>query len=424
MKYTLRNYQQEAVDAALGYFNGNFRNPVLMVLPTGSGKSLIIASIVSSLPGNTLVFQPTKEILAQNVDKLKSYGVLDFGVYSASFNSKKIRKMTYATIGSVIRKKELFSHFDNVIIDECHLVNAKGGMYQEFLESMQSKVLGLTATPYRLTTDGYGGSIMKFLTRTRPKIFYKVIHITQNSELFRSGYLAKLKYFKCGEFRTNQLRLNSTGADYTDQSVKQYYEKINFQDRILNTVHECLKMGRKNILVFTRFIWEAEYVTDCLGDVATIVTSETKKKDRDKVIDDFKSGRVKVVANVGVLSIGFDFPELETIILARPTRSLALYYQMIGRGIRIHPNKKSAILIDMCNNYGRFGKVEDLRIVTPRNDTFFISSNGRKLTNIYYDDIDQIQDNGITDFNPDLFDKNDDDPKYLFNPRGQQAMRF
>jgi DNA repair protein RadD len=75
MKYTLRNYQQEAVDAALGYFNGNFRNPVLMVLPTGSGKSLIIASIVSSLPGNTLVFQPTKEILAQNVDKLKSYGV-------------------------------------------------------------------------------------------------------------------------------------------------------------------------------------------------------------------------------------------------------------------------------------------------------------------------------------------------------------
>ena len=423
MKYTLRNYQQEAVDAALRYFESPFNNPVMMVLPTGSGKSLIIASIVSRLPGNTLVFQPTKEILAQNVGKLESYGISDFGIYSASFNSKKIRKMTYATIGSVIRKKELFSHFDNVIIDECHLVNAKGGMYQEFLESIGSKVLGLTATPYRLTTDGYGGSLMKFLTRTRPRIFSKVIHITQNEQLFRDSYLARLEYFRYGDFNTKQLQLNTTGADYTDNSVQNYYKRINFQDRILNTVHECLKIGRRNILVFTRFIREAQYVAECLGDVATIVTSETKKKDRDKIINDFKSGRVRVVANVGVLSIGFDFPELETIILARPTRSLALYYQMIGRGIRIHPEKKNAVIIDMCDNYGRFGRVEDLRIVTPRNDTFFVNSNGRQLTNIYYDDIRPIDDD-ITSFNPDLVNKNYDDPKYLFNRPGQQVMRI
>ena len=133
MMYKLRDYQQKASDTAVAFFNDKkAKYNAIMVLPTGSGKSLVIADIANRLQGHTLVFQPSKEILEQNYKKLCSYGVLDCSVYSASFNSKNISRITFATIGSVIRHTDDFQHFNNVIIDECHFVNAKGGMYEEF----------------------------------------------------------------------------------------------------------------------------------------------------------------------------------------------------------------------------------------------------------------------------------------------------
>ena len=129
-----------------------------MVLPTGSGKSLIIADIAARLDGHTLVFQPSKEILEQNFKKLCSYGILDCSIYSASFNSKEISRITFATIGSVKNHPELFTHFKNIIVDECHLVNPKEGMYKDFFDAVKCKVLGLTATPYRLSSSRDFGS--------------------------------------------------------------------------------------------------------------------------------------------------------------------------------------------------------------------------------------------------------------------------
>ena len=138
-----------------------------MVLPTGSGKSLIIADIAARLDGHTLVFQPSKEILEQNFKKLCSYGILDCSIYSASFNSKEISRITFATIGSVKNHPELFTHFKNIIVDECHLVNPKEGMYKDFFDAVKCKVLGLTATPYRLSSSRDFGSMLKFITRTK-----------------------------------------------------------------------------------------------------------------------------------------------------------------------------------------------------------------------------------------------------------------
>ena len=144
MTYKLRDYQQKASDTAVAFFNDKkAKYNAIMVLPTGSGKSLVIADIANRLQGHTLVFQPSKEILEQNYKKLCSYGVLDCSVYSASFNSKNISRITFATIGSVIRHTDDFQHFNNVIIDECHFVNAKGGMYEEFIHATGCKVLGL-----------------------------------------------------------------------------------------------------------------------------------------------------------------------------------------------------------------------------------------------------------------------------------------
>jgi len=352
------------------------------VLPTGSGKSLIIANIVKALGEPTLIFQPSKEILEQNFSKLISYGYFAT-IYSASKGQKKISDITFATIGSVTNKAELFKEFKYIIVDECHFVNSKGGMYSQFFSQIKNvKILGLTATPYRLVTDGFGGSILKFLTRTRPRIFKEVIYFVQNKQLFDAGYLAKLNYAPTNGFNRNQLKLNTTGADFTDNSVRQYYHSSRFPDHVVKVVKEQTKT-RRNALVFTRFVEEAKYVVKSV-DGAAIVTGETQKKERENVIEGFKHGDIKTICNVGVLSGGFDYPELETIIIARPTMSLALYYQMIGRGIRPHPDKEYTQVIDMCNNSALFGRVEDLQIVDGGNGKWFVSSKGKQLTNIYY----------------------------------------
>ena len=384
MKYVLRPYQQEAVEAAISFFRGKSKYNAIEVLPTGSGKSLIIANIAKELNEPVLIFQPTKEILEQNFNKYASYGERAT-IYSASVGQKRISPVTFATIGSVIRKAEMLEEFKNIIVDECHFVNAKGGMYRDLFQKLgKVKILGVTATPYRLVTDGFGGSILKFLTRTRPRVFKDLIYYVQNGALFNEGYLAKIRYHSTNGFDKSQLRLNSTGADYTDTSVQKYYHRINFRDRLANIVAKSRDM-RKNTLVFTRFIEESEHLVGHIAGSA-IVTSKTKKRERERIIEGFKKGDIKVVCNVGVLTTGFDYPELETIILARPTMSLALYYQIIGRGIRPHQDKDSTLVIDMCDNIRMFGHIEDLQINDGENGKWFISSNGRQLTNIYYGD--------------------------------------
>jgi DNA repair protein RadD len=385
MEYELRDYQQESSQAAIEYLTGNSKKNAMIVLPTGSGKSLVIAEIANGLDSHVLIFQPSKEILEQNYNKLLSYDILDCSIYSASFNSKKISRITFATIGSVKNNPELFEHFKYIIIDECHFVNPKKGMYKEFLENVPCKVLGLTATPYRLTTDGFGGSILKFLTRTRPKVFTDLIYHSQISTLLDRGYLSELEYFNIEAVDISQLKVNSTGADFTDESVKNHYKKIEFNTKLINIVERLIKAGRSNIIVFTRFIEEAQYIVDNMAGLAEIVTGKTPKKDRERILNDFKSGEFKVVANVGVLTTGFDFPELSTIVLARPTKSLALYYQMVGRAIRPHEDKKTGWIVDLCQTYKRFGKVEDLKLVAPKPKLWHIESNGKQLTNVYYE---------------------------------------
>lgn len=399
MQFQLRDYQQKASDSAVAFFmDKKKKHNAIMVLPTGSGKSLVIADIASRLDGHTLVFQPGREILEQNFKKLCSYGILDCSIYSASFNSKEISRITFATIGSVKSHPELFTHFKNIIVDECHLVNSKEGMYKDFFEMVKCKVLGLTATPYRLSSSRNFGSILKFITRTRPAIFKEVIYHTQVSNLLDLGYLAKLSYYSMDneflrfnntKFNESNLMKNSTGADYTDKSVIEEYERINFYGFLVYIVGRLVHnqrtgIKRKGILVFTRFVKEAVRLVQEIPDSA-LVTGETPIKEREQILSDFKSGKIKVVANAKVLTTGFDYPELDTIVLARPTMSLALYYQMVGRAIRPHPSKESGWIVDLCGNVRRFGEVKDLKLVDPSGRGLWqVNSKGRQLTNVFF----------------------------------------
>ena len=385
--YTLRPYQEDAVNAGLDFFLNSSLRAALMVLPTGSGKSLVIANIVKQLPGSTLIFQPSKEILEQNYDKLMSYDpMIGAEVFSASMKSKNIGKITYATIGSVINKKAWFEHFDNIIIDECHGVNPKEGMYDSLIKFLgRKKYLGLTATPYRLNVDGYGGAMLKFLTRTKPRVFEKLIYHCQIEELQREGFLAKLEYFSVGDFADTKLKINTTHQDYTDQSLREYYHEVKFDVKIADLAKRMLQK-RKNLLIFTKFVDEAEKVKAILGDECGVVSAQTPSGERKQILTDFRAGKIRCVVNVGVLAVGFDFPELEAILLARTTRSLGLYYQMVGRVMRPHSDKESAWVVDMCQSYKMFGKGEELVLDRDGEGMWFFRNSKKKLTNVYMDE--------------------------------------
>lgn len=390
MSYKLRDYQQQASDAAVRFFTDpTRRRNSIMVLPTGAGKSLVIADIAARLEGHTLVFQPSKEILEQNYAKLCSYGILDCAVYSASAGQKEVARITFATIGSVKNHPELFRHFRNVIIDECHLVNPKAGMYKEFLATLHGKVLGLTATPYRLSSSRDFGCMLKFITRTRPAVFTDVIYQVQVGTLLDMGYLSRVDYFPMSPVGWNELNLkvNTTGADYTERSVVKEYERVDFYGFLVHIVRRLMapKSGirRKGILVFTRFLKEAKQLTWSIPGAA-IVSGDTPKAERERILEAFKRGEIPVVANVGVLTTGFDYPELDTVVMARPTMSLALYYQVVGRCIRPHPGKESAWFVDLCGNIRRFGEVKDLRLENGGNGKWAVYSNGKQLTNVRF----------------------------------------
>ncbi|WP_130893116.1 DEAD/DEAH box helicase [Paraprevotella xylaniphila] len=389
--YKLRDYQQKASDAAVSFFNNKAKKTnAIMVLPTGAGKSIVIADIAHRLNDYVLIFCPSREIVEQNYLKLCSYGVLDCSIYSASFGRKEVSRITFATIGSVINHPELFQHFKNIIIDECHLVNPKEGMYKSFLSMLKCKVLGLTATPYRLSSSRDFGSMLKFITRTRPCVFSEVIYQVQISTLLDMGYLAKLNYYPMNPVGWNErnLKVNTTGADYTYRSVVMEYERIDFYGYLVHIVQRLVNntvtgSKRKGILVFTRFLKEAERLTWSIPGTA-IVSGDTPKKERERILEAFKAGEIPVVANVGVLTTGFDYPELDTIVMARPTMSLALWYQIVGRAIRPHPNKEAGWIVDLCGNIKRFGEVKDLRLVDGGNGKWVVYSGYRQLTNVRF----------------------------------------
>lgn len=390
MKYKPRDYQIAAAEAALRAFKSQRNANGIIVIPTGGGKSLCIAEIAYRLDEPLLVLQPSVEILKQNFEKLKSYGFDECSMYSASVNRKEISKVTFATIGSIIHKKDKFKVFRYVLIDECHYCNSKGGMYEEFIHDREDRrVVGFTATPYRLGQYYEGGSILKFLTRTRPRIFTDVLYYVQIKDLLSRGYLAQLRYFDVTNLDLTRVKSNSTGADYDEKSLKLEYERSGFNDQlsslVLRVLHPKSGKPRNGILVFTRFVEESEMLVNRLklkGYNSAIVTGTTPKKEREDILERFKSGEIKVVANADCLATGFDYPALDTVIMARPTKSLAKYYQIVGRCIRPYEGK-DGWFIDMCGNYRQFGKVDDLVIGCPPKSTrWAIYSNGRQLTNI------------------------------------------
>lgn len=372
MTYRPRQYQAEAVTAALWNFD-SYGKPFCLVLPTGSGKSIVIAEICHRLDEPILILQPTKEILEQNYEKLLSYGVKDIGVYSASMKSKEIGKFTYATIGSIYRKPEEFMHFKHAIIDEAHLVNPRNltGMYNTFFKAVGcTKICGLTATPFRLVQKYFKEGDQLFYTaylatinRIHPFFFKKFAYDVPIETLLKAGFLCRLEYKQYSEFDVSNIPINTTGADYDADALEQFWSDTRLE-KLAKIIGEVDAKCNHN-LIFCSSIRQATRCVEMLqmmGFSADYVTSQHSPKDRDRLIADFRSGKIKHMANVGVLTTGFDFPALDSIVLARPTISLALLYQMAGRGMRPFPGKQRCQVVDITNNITKLGRIETIRL--------------------------------------------------------------
>jgi len=394
--YTLRDYQQEAVSTGLEFFRepSQSRTDGIIVAPTGSGKSLIIASIAKELGSGVLVLQPSKELLEQNHEKFTAYDG-EASIFSASVGVKEIGDTTFATIGSIKSLPHEFDHVRYVLIDECHLVppNASS-MFVSFLRKLSGvKVLGLTASPFRLKkyNDPFTGvaySQLNLLMRERPRFFTNFLHITQISEMYARGYLSPVKYIELA-FDGKDLKVNSTGAEYTEQSMDYALRDQKVHERLPGIIQQSIDEGRRHRLVFVKNVADAERLAAQVPKSAC-VSAQTKKKDRERILKDFRRGEILTVFNVGVLTVGFDFPALDTIIIARPTMSLALYMQMIGRGVRLSQGKLDCAVVDMCGNFRKFGKMEDIQYVQDAKGQWIISDGYRQLSGVRLDELESV----------------------------------
>ncbi len=370
------------VDANIAkvFFHGPARNPVFIVIPSGAGKSVIIAETVRDLDGMTLVLQPSKEILEQNYEKYTSMG-FRAGIYSDSVGHRYIDRVTFATIGSIVNKPHLFRGLKNIITDECHWVKY-GGQYTKFFSMFpMAKNLGLTASPYRMEPNREG-AILEFLNRPRYKTFHSLVYYVQNETLFDQGFLAEIDYNDINVIDRSKLVMNDSGTDFTDGSIRAMARTLDLPRIAGQKANELLE-ERKNLLAFCTLVSEAEALSKKIPG-SKVITGDTDKALRGKILRSFKEGDIKAIVNCQTLLTGYDYPELETVLDVSPTMSLGRFYQKVGRGCRIHANKKDCKYVDLVGNHQFFGDIESMKIRMDYQGNYDIWNGNRRLTGVNF----------------------------------------
>jgi len=354
--YKLRDYQQEAVNSTIAFFKKR-REPAVVVLPTGAGKSLVIAELARIAKGRVLVLAHVKELVEQNYEKYRSYD-LSAGIFSASLGKKDWdHKAIFGSVQSVARAPDdFFKNFSLLVIDECHRVAEEGAtQYQEVIKKLQDRnpnlfILGLTATPYRLGLGWiYEYSHLGEL-KTDKKRFFK-----------RCVYELPLSYMVKNKFLTNPVKVDIpvTSYDFTALEMKEGTYSISEVEEILNTqkkltpliianiVDIAERFGRKGVMIFSASVKHAEEIMGYLpAGEAKLVVGDTDMKDRTSIIQEFKERKFKYLVNVSVLTTGFDAPHVDVIAILRPTESNSLYQQIVGRGLRLSEDKKDCYILD------------------------------------------------------------------------------
>lgn len=358
--FKLRPYQQEAVDATLIHFRKSDESAVI-VLPTGAGKSLVIAELARLARRKILVLTHVKELIEQNHAKYESYG-LTGGIFSAGLKRRENRhQVTFASVQSVSANLDQFrDEYSLVIIDECHRVSGdETSQYQRIIELLRQqndslKVLGLTATPYRLAMGWiYRFHYRGFVRGEEDKPFQHCIYELPLSYMINRGYLTRPQLVNAAvaQYDFSALPQDRFG-EYAEKDVNQLLSKYKRVTRaIIEQVME-LAAKRQGVMVFAATVEHAREITGYLPAHETaLVTGATDLKDRDLLIQRFKQRQLKYLVNVSVLTTGFDAPHVDFIAILRPTQSVSLYQQIVGRGLRLDEGKQDCLVIDYAGNH-------------------------------------------------------------------------
>lgn len=393
---TLRENQTEPIRKAIAFFQAKKPKPSLIVLPTAWGKSILTAFVAKNTTDKIIVLQPSKELLEQNYKKYLHLCADEIfsnaGIYSASFGRKEIAQITYATIGSIKSLGERFKRegFTKMLIDEAHLYPREAdSMLGRFLkDSGITHVLGITATPVKLQTnyDREGNTFSKLVMLTsrskKGNFFKEIIHVGQVSEMVRLGFWSRLNYETAG-FDNSLLKFNTSKSEYTEESVQQAYDANGGTEGIIRALDT--HSDRKHILAFVPSVADAKALAERYPGSA-VIYGEMDKNERQRTIEEFRAGNIRVIFNVRVLSTGFDYTGIDCIVLGISTASIALYYQIIGRATRIDPDKQDALIVDLGGNVARFGSVEDLTFEQGKMWRLF-GTGGKLLSGIPIDQI-------------------------------------
>lgn len=369
-KLELRAYQKEAVSALFDYFDRSEGNP-LIVVPTAGGKSLIIASFIAealeAFPDTRIIIAThVKELVSQNcAELLKWFPNLSFkaGTYSSGLRTKEGGKQVlFVGVQSVAKKAREVGHTDLLLVDEAHLVPDKGeGQYITFVDGLRRinpdlKIIGFTATPFR-TSSGLLCGIKK--------MFSSIAYNVSVTRLIDEGWLAPLVSRSCSaEYDTSKLR--TSRGDFVQKDLAAHLAASG--DVTALAVKSCLDevTDRKKWLFFCGGIKQAEQVTELLksgGRKVELVTGSTPNKERDALVKAYKNGVFDTLVNVGVFTTGFNVPDIDFIALFRPTQSVSLYIQILGRGMRIAPGKKDCLVYDFGGNLKRHGAINEIEIL-------------------------------------------------------------
>lgn len=358
-RFTLRPYQQQAVDATLSHFRQTSESAVL-VLPTGAGKSLVIAELARLAKRKILVVTHVQELVEQNASKYAALG-LNPGIYSAGLKQRDTEhQVIFASIQSIARNLEQFDHeYSLIIIDECHRVsNHDESLYQQLIGHIKQnnpslKVLGLTATPYRLGHGWiYHRDYRGFFRQSESTIFQHCIYDLPMRSLIKQGYLTEPKLVNAATAHYDfSVLIPSANGLFAEREVNELLAKYpRVTEAICEQVVE-LASNRKGVMLFAASVRHAREILSYLpeGD-AELVIADTEAKQRTEIIDRFKQRQFKYLVNVAVLTTGFDAPHVDLIAILRPTQSVSLFQQMVGRGLRLSEGKTDCLVIDYANN--------------------------------------------------------------------------
>ncbi len=360
----LRTYQTEAIEQTFKALQDGSRAP-LIVTPTGSGKSVILADFIRQALAHpttsVLVVTHVKELVQQDYEKIKLLcPKADVGVYSAGLSRREISQITVASIQSIYNKEMFHGRFDIIIVDEAHLIpHTESGMYRKLIDKSRALhpntvLVGLTATPYRLVSG--------MLHEGQGALFDCIAYEADIKSLMDQGFLSPLVSIEAAEADVKGIK--KTGGDFNQLELGTRYSA---QALIQNHCMEIVKAskGRNSWLIFCVTVDHAMKVAHELQtahNISTaVVSGETPDHERDAIIEGFKLGVYQALVNCSVLTTGFDHPGVDVVAMLRPTMSPGLYVQMVGRGLRIAEGKKNCMVLDFGGNVIRHGFVDQVR---------------------------------------------------------------